>query len=227
MAVFLLRQRALQERDVPLLDLRVLSHRTYAVGVTIQAVSFLAMMGAMILLPLYLQDLRGLSPLQTGLLVAPGGLAMGLLGPRVGKRLRQVRRPAAGDPRQHRRGRSASGVLSQVSATTPYALVLGAHVLLMVSLAALFTPVFTLSLGALPPHLYSHGSSLLGTTQQVVGRDRHRRLGDGAVLAHQRPARRGREPGCGVRRWRAVGLRCGRADRPRRGRPGADAAGAG
>ena len=39
--------------------------------------------------------------------------------------------------------------------------------LLMVSLAALFTPVFTLSLGALPPHLYSHGSSLLGTTQQV------------------------------------------------------------
>ena len=70
---------------MPLLDLRVLSHRTYAVGVTVQAVSFLAMMGAMILLPLYLQDLRGLSPLQTGLLVAPGGLAMGLLGPRVGK----------------------------------------------------------------------------------------------------------------------------------------------
>ena len=61
---FLLRQRGLQKRDMPLLDLRVLSHRTYAVGVTIQSVSFLAMMGAMILLPLYLQDLRGLSPLR-------------------------------------------------------------------------------------------------------------------------------------------------------------------
>jgi DHA2 family lincomycin resistance protein-like MFS transporter len=38
----------------------------------------------------------------------------------------------------------------------------------MVSLAALFTPAFTLGLGALPPHLYSYGSSLLGTAQQVA-----------------------------------------------------------
>ena len=46
---------------------------------------------------------------------------------------------------------------------------LALHVVLMVSLAMLFTPLFTLGLGALPPHLYSHGSSLLGTLQQVAG----------------------------------------------------------
>jgi DHA2 family lincomycin resistance protein-like MFS transporter len=40
--------------------------------------------------------------------------------------------------------------------------------LMMVSLAATFTPVFTLGLGALPMHLYSHGSSILGTLQQVA-----------------------------------------------------------
>ena len=39
----------------------------------------------------------------------------------------------------------------------------------MVSLALIFTPVFTLGLGDLPPHLYSHGSSLFGTLQQVAG----------------------------------------------------------
>ena len=39
----------------------------------------------------------------------------------------------------------------------------------MVSLAAVFTPVFTVGLGDLPEHLYSHGSSLLGTLQQVAG----------------------------------------------------------
>jgi DHA2 family lincomycin resistance protein-like MFS transporter len=38
----------------------------------------------------------------------------------------------------------------------------------MVSLAATFTPVFTLGMGALPPHLYSHGSSMLGTFQQLA-----------------------------------------------------------
>ena len=36
-------------------------------------------------------------------------------------------------------------------------------------MAAIFTPVFTLGLGDLPPQLYSHGSSLLGTLQQVAG----------------------------------------------------------
>lgn len=50
----------------------------------------------------------------------------------------------------------------------PYWQVLGLHVLLMASLAATFTPVFTLGMGALPPHLYSHGSSMLGTLQQVA-----------------------------------------------------------
>jgi DHA2 family lincomycin resistance protein-like MFS transporter len=39
---------------------------------------------------------------------------------------------------------------------------------MMISLAATFTPVFTLGLGALPMHLYSHGSSILGTLQQVA-----------------------------------------------------------
>ena len=164
--VFLLRQRSLQRHDAPLLDLRVLGHKTYAIGVTIQSVSFLAMMGAMILLPLYLQDLRGLTPLETGLLVAPGAIAMGLLGPRVGRAFDRFGARPLVVP-------GSVGVvvglaaLSRIGETTPYAFVLGGHVLLMVSLAALFTPVFTLSLGALPAHLYSHGSSFLGTTQQV------------------------------------------------------------
>ncbi len=166
-AVFVLRQLRLQRQDMPLLDLRVLSHRTYAVGIAVQSVSFLAMLGAMILLPLYLQDLRGLSPLQTGLLLAPGGLAMGLLGPRVGRAFdRYGARPLVTP------GAAlvviGLALLSQVGETTPYAAVLGAHVLMMLGLAGLFTPVFTLSLGALPMHLYSHGSSLLGTTQQVA-----------------------------------------------------------
>ena len=128
----------------------------------------MAMLGSMILLPLYLQGVRGLSELQTGLLVMPGGLAMGLLGPQVGKVFDRVGARPLIIP-------GAVGMLvglallTQVGATTPYALILAAHVLLMVSLAAVFTPVFSLGLGALPPHLYSHGSSLLATLQQVAG----------------------------------------------------------
>src|SRR3712207_6494093 len=38
----------------------------------------------------------------------------------------------------------------------------------MVALAATFTPLMTAGLGSLPPSLYSHGSAVLGTFQQVA-----------------------------------------------------------
>ncbi|MGI5270376.1 MDR family MFS transporter [Nonomuraea sp. CA-218870] len=166
-AVFVLRQLRLQKRGVPLLDLRTLRHRTYTVALIMMAVAFMAMLGSMILLPLYLQSVRGLSALETGLLVMPGGLAMGLLGPAVGRLF------------DHYGGRvlvipGSIGVMlalagfTQVSMTMPYWQILGLHALLSVSLAATFTPVFTLGLGAVPSRLYSHGSSILSTLQQVA-----------------------------------------------------------
>ncbi len=166
-ALFVLRQLRLQRGGAPLLDLRTLTHRTYALGLVLMAVAFMAMLGSMILLPLYLQSTRGLSELETGLLVMPGGLAMGLLGPQVGRAFDRLGGRPLIVP-------GSIGVLvaltllTQVGAATSVWFVLGAHVLLMISLAAVFTPVFTLSLGALPPALYAHGSSLLGTLQQVA-----------------------------------------------------------
>ncbi|NUR06633.1 MAG: multidrug efflux MFS transporter [Nocardioidaceae bacterium] len=166
-AVFVVRQLVLQRSDRPLLDLRTLRHPTFAVSLALMSVAFMAMLGSMILLPLYLQDVRGLNALQTGLLVMPGGLVMGVMGPSVGRWFDRLgSRPlvipgSVGIV-------TALALLTTVGRTTPVALVLVAHVLLMVSLAAVFTPVFTVGLGALPPHLYSHGSSLLGTLQQVA-----------------------------------------------------------
>ena len=167
-ACFVWRQLLLQREDRPLLDLRTLKERVFTLSVAAMAIAFMAMLGSMILLQLYLQNLRGLSPLATGLLVAPGGLAMGLLGPRVGRIYDARGSRVLVVP-------GALGVLAAmtafafISATTPIWLILVAHVALMVSLAALFTPLFTMGLGVLSPRLYSHGSSLLGTVQQVGG----------------------------------------------------------
>ena len=166
-AVFVRRQLVLQRSDKPLLDLRTLKQRTFTVSLLLMSVAFMAMLGSMILLPLYLQDVRDLNALQTGLLVMPGGLVMGLMGPSVGRWFDRFGSRPLVVP-----GSLgivvALSMLTTVGRTTPVVLVLVAHVLLMISLAAVFTPVFTLGLGALPPHLYSHGSSLLGTLQQVA-----------------------------------------------------------
>lgn len=168
LGVFVWRQLVLQRSDRPLLDLRAFTHRNFTLSLVLMSVAFMAFLSVLFLLPQYFQNARHLSTLQTGLLLIPGGLAMGLLGPRVGKvydkfggRLLVI--PGAV-------GITASLVLfTQIGLTTPYWVILLMHVLMMVSLALVFTPVFTLGLGALPQHLYSHGSSLLGTLQQVAG----------------------------------------------------------
>jgi MFS transporter, DHA2 family, lincomycin resistance protein len=165
--VFVIRQLRLQRSGAPLMDMRVLRHRTYTLSLGLMSIGFMAMLGSMMLLPLYLQNLRGLSPLETGLLVMPGGLAMGLLGPTVGKVFDRFGGRPLVVPGSLATLLALAG-LTQVSMTMPYWQVLALHTLLMLSLAATFTPVFTLGMGALPPHLYSHGSSMLGTLQQVA-----------------------------------------------------------
>ncbi len=167
-ALFVLAQLWLQRSDRPLLDLRTLTHRTFTVGTVLMVVAFAGFMGSMILLPIYLQDLRGLTSLQTGLLLMPGGLAMGLSGPRVGHLFdRFGSRPLVVPGSLAVVG--ALAALSQIGSTTSIWVILAAHVVFMAGLAAIFTPVFTLSLSAVPEHLYSHASSLLGSTQQVAG----------------------------------------------------------
>ncbi|WP_203338407.1 MDR family MFS transporter [Nocardioides limicola] len=165
--VFVLRQLRLQRSRGPLMDLRVLRSSTYLRALVLMSLAFMGMLGAMILLPLYLQNIRDLSPLQTGLLVMPGGLAMGLLGPTVGRLFDRFGGRPLVIPASIAIVVSMIG-FSQLSMTMPYWLLLALHMVFMISLAALFTPAFTLGLGALPPHLYSHGSSMLGTLQQVA-----------------------------------------------------------
>lgn len=167
-ALFVLRQLQLQRVGSPLLDLRTLRYRTYTLSLLLMVVAFMGFLGSMILVPLYLQNARHLSVLNTGLMMMPGGLAMGLLGPRVGKIFdayggRVLVIPGSVGVVV------ALAVFSQINLHTSYALILAAHILLMSSLAAVFTPVFTLGLGSVPPQLYSHASSLLGALQQVAG----------------------------------------------------------
>ena len=129
--------------------------------------AFMALMGTMILLPMYLQEVRGFDALTTGLTMMPGGLVMGLLGPRVGRLY----------DRNGPRALVLPGATVIVAGLTAYALagpttpawwLLLVHVAVSVGLAFVFTPVFTAGLAVLPAHLCSHGSAVLGTLQQVA-----------------------------------------------------------
>lgn len=168
MVVFVLRQRMLQRSDRALLDLRTFASRNFSLAVLMMAISMLALFGTIILLPIYLQNVLGLSTLHTGLLLLPGGIVMGLLGPQVGRIYERVGPTALILPGSI----LVSAVLwamTLLSPQTPWINILIGHIVMSTGLACVFTPLFTVSLSSVPPQLYSHGSATLGSIQQVAG----------------------------------------------------------
>ncbi|WP_331714283.1 MDR family MFS transporter [Auraticoccus cholistanensis] len=168
LALFVLRQLGLQKQDRPLLDLRTFRSRTFTIGLGIMMVAFGALLGSGILIPIYLQDLRGLSPAQTGLFVMPGGVMMGLMGPLVGRLYDRVGPRVLVLP-----GVAALAALlllfGRADLETPMVLLVVLYTVMMLTLGLTFTPTMTAALNSLPPRQYSHGSALVGTLQQVAG----------------------------------------------------------
>jgi DHA2 family lincomycin resistance protein-like MFS transporter len=168
LVAFIFRQLILQKSGYPLLDLRTFASRNFTVSVLLMASLMMALFGTIILLPIYLQNVLGISTLQTGLLLFPGGLLMGLLGPYVG-RLYDRHGPA----RLLVPGvMVVSAVLWAMTLLGPHTRVgyiLAGHVVMSVGFAFLFTPLFTVSLSSVKASLYSHGSAVIGTLQQAAG----------------------------------------------------------
>ncbi|MFD2027376.1 MDR family MFS transporter [Promicromonospora aerolata] len=168
LGLFVWRQIARQRTDSALLDLRTFLQPNFRLGVAIIAVAMMAMLGTMIMLPLVLQDALGMAPLTVGLIMLPGGVAMGLLGPVIGRLYDRVGPRPIMIP-----GTAlvtvAVGMLAFLTPETSLFYVLGAHILLMIGLASVFTPLFSSALGVLQPHQYSHGSATINTVQQVAG----------------------------------------------------------
>ena len=168
LALFVVRQLKLQKSDAPLLDLRAFKFRMFTVSTLLMVVAMMALFGGVILLPLYLQNTLHLQPLETGLALLPGGLAMGLLGPVIGRIFDKV------GPLPLTLSGSVLMVLtlwqfSRLDEGSSLGWVIALHVALSFGLALLFTPAFTTGLNPLPPHLYSHGSAIISTAQQVSG----------------------------------------------------------
>lgn len=168
LVVFVLRQLKLAPAGRALLDLRTFRVKVFTVAVIMMGFCMMSLFGMIILLPIYMQNVLGMAPLAAGLALLPGGLLMGLMAPTVGRIFDR-----AGARKLVIPGSVfvAAGLWSMATLGVETAVwhVLVCHILLSIGLAMLFTPLFTSSLGSLPPELYSYGSAVLGTVQQVAG----------------------------------------------------------
>lgn len=142
---FVARQIILQRSDRALLDLRVFRSSVFSISMVAMLLATATMFGAFVLIPLFVQRGLGLDPLQTGLITLPGGLAMGIASPLVG-RIYDAHGPRALLLTGALLMSGSLWVLSTVSAATSTALLVGANVAIMVALAATFTPLMTAGL---------------------------------------------------------------------------------
>ena len=168
MVLFVWRQLALAPKGNALLDLSTLKERNFTSAIVMISILMLAMFGTIILLPIYLSTIIGFETWQIGLLMMPGSLMMGLLGPFVGRLYDKV------GPRPLIIPAMALVTLVLWAMTllgvgTPWPFILAGHLVMSLGFAFLFGPLFTASLSSVPPQLYSHGSALLGSIQQVAG----------------------------------------------------------
>jgi DHA2 family multidrug resistance protein len=65
----------------PMLDFRVFKYDVFSLSSIINALVTICMYAGMFLTPIYLQNLRGFTPFESGLLMLPGAVIMGIMSP--------------------------------------------------------------------------------------------------------------------------------------------------
>ncbi|MDP4095617.1 DHA2 family efflux MFS transporter permease subunit [Paenibacillus sp. P96] len=154
--------------DEPMLEFRVFKYDIFTVSTLVGSTVNMTLFGGMLLLPLYLQNIRGFTPLQSGLLLLPGALLMGVMSPISGAIFDKIgARPLA-----------IIGLIITAITTWEFSLLTDAtsysHILLIytirsLGISLLMMSVQTEGLNQLPPHLGSHGTAMSNTIRQVAG----------------------------------------------------------
>lgn len=168
LAVFVGRQCQLQRVDSAYLDLRTFRTPEFTYAVIGNASVSATLFGTLSLIPLFLQDVRGVNSLETGLIMLPGGVLMAVASPFVGRLLDRVGPRMIVVPSAILVTASVLCFAVMLNPTVPVVVVVAAFAVLHVGLAGLFTPLTATAVGSLPAHLYSYGTAALNTTQQLA-----------------------------------------------------------
>ena len=165
LVTFILRQLKLKE---PLLEFRIYKYPMFALSSAISIVISISMFSAMILMPIYVQTIKGISPVDSGLLMLPGALVMGFMSPVTGKLFDKY-------------GAKVLAIIgmtivvistyffSDLSINTTYLHIMFLYTIRMLGISMVMMPVMTNGLNTLPIKAYPHGTAMNNTLQQVSG----------------------------------------------------------
>lgn len=151
----------------PFLDLGAFKYTMFSLTTVINCTVTVLMYADMILLPLYLQNARGFTAMESGVLMLPGALLMGLLNPAVGKLF----------DRFGAKWLSVTGIsivlattytFTDLSASTSYSVLVLMFAGRRIGMALFLMPIQTAGLNQLPQALHAHGTAISNTAKQVA-----------------------------------------------------------
>jgi EmrB/QacA subfamily drug resistance transporter len=165
LALFIIRQVRL---ETPLLNLSIYKYPMYALSSIISAINAAALFSGMILTPAYVQNVRGISPVDSGLMMLPGALVMGIMSPITGKLFDKFGPRILGVI-----GLAITAIttymMSKFGLDTSYGYIIGVYSLRMLGISMVMMPIMTNGLNQLPTRLNPHGTAANNTIQQVAG----------------------------------------------------------
>lgn len=165
LAVFVWRQLAIPN---PLLDMRAFRYNMFSLTTVINVAITMVMYADMMLLPLYLQNARGYTPLESGLLMLPGAALMAVMMPLAGRLF----------DRFGARWLSIIGLAITIGTTlgfidltdhTSYTYLVLMSTGRRLGMALFMMPIQTAGLNQLPSRLNAHGTAISNTSRQVAG----------------------------------------------------------
>ncbi|RFU66370.1 DHA2 family efflux MFS transporter permease subunit [Peribacillus saganii] len=162
---FILRQL---KQEQPMLNFRIFKYPMFALSSAITIVLNMALFSGMLLIPIYVQTLRGISPLDAGLMMLPGAVVMALMSPITGRLFDKFG------------GRILSIIGLAITAITTYFFsrltfdisytnLVILNSVRMFGMSMVMMPVSTNGLNQLPPRFYPHGTAMNNTLNQVSG----------------------------------------------------------
>ncbi|WP_112179170.1 DHA2 family efflux MFS transporter permease subunit [Paraliobacillus zengyii] len=162
---FILRQLKL---DQPILEFRVFKNKVFTITTILGMIVFIAMIGGSVILPLFMQTMLGFTALESGLMLMPGALLMGVMSPIAGRLF----------DRFGARWLAIIGLLiltittfmfTNLTVETTFTFLAVVNAGRMFGVALVMMPATTAGLNQLPIDLIPHGTAMNNTMRQVAG----------------------------------------------------------
>ncbi|MED1723490.1 DHA2 family efflux MFS transporter permease subunit [Brevibacillus parabrevis] len=154
--------------DHAMLEFRIFQTPAYTLAVLISLMVNMSLYSGMILLPVYVQNILHFTPVQSGLLLLPGSIIMGIMSPITGKLFDKF----------GAKWLALIGLVitivttygfTKLSLSTSYSYLVTLYTVRMFGLSMLMMPVMTSGLNALPLQLNPHGTAMSNTINAIGG----------------------------------------------------------